>query len=72
MEKIFVIVWHVFMGPHAGDPTQVLLHAFSTEEVCRASIAKAMGDYDRDRLVHRNFYVDCMNIKDVPNGLPSV
>ncbi len=71
MDKIFVIVWHVFMGSHAGEPTQWMPHAFSDESICRSFITETMKWADRDKEIHRNFYVDCMNFSDLPEGLPT-
>lgn len=65
MDKIFVIVWHMFMGGDAGEPYKFLAKPFPTQEICRNVIMETMREYDRDKVIKRNFYVDCMNFDDI-------
>lgn len=74
MDKIWVIVWHVFLGGDVSDgkPMNYAGIPFQSEVDCREFILQGMQKYDRDKQLPRKFYVDCMRLDKIPRGLPSL
>lgn len=75
MLKTFVIVWHAFLGGDVNDGKllQWLPHPFPTQEICYSFVSSAMQDYNRDKLISKNFWVDCIPFDPVKlQGLPTV
>lgn len=73
MDKIFVIVFHLFNG-NMDDGTifRWIAQPFSTKENCQYLIAEALRDYNRDKVIQKKFYVDCIEAKDLPAGVPAI